>query len=246
MQNHLNTAFYGVTDHKSFCESIQAAIHKINCGGVFAGDNLFTFGRNLGFLDDERLMTTFNAHAETVPEKAILWRNHVQCWAAQRTMALDGDMLEAACYKGISARIIADYVDLKSSDKSFYIYDLFEHDDSMVHHSLPELGAGLFDQVKALFTDLPNVIVSKGFVPQIFDEVVPEKIAFLHIDMNNAEAEIAALEYLWDRIVPGASIVLDDYGWLAYRAQKMAEDPFFAARGYQVLELPTGQGLVIK
>ncbi|MDA0652767.1 MAG: class I SAM-dependent methyltransferase [Proteobacteria bacterium] len=161
-------------------------------------------------------------------------------------MGLDGDMVEAACYKGISARIIADYVDLKNSDKTFYIYDLFEHDDTMVHHSLPELGVGLFEQVKARFDDLPNVIVTKGFIPQILDEVAPEKIAFLHIDMNNAEAEIAALEYLWDRIVPGASIVLDDYGWLAYRAQKLAEDPFFAARGYQVLELPTGQGLVIK
>mgnify|MGYP000179091681 FL=1 len=64
--------------------------------------------------------------------------------------------------------------------------------------------------------------------------------------MNNADAEISTLEYLWDRIVPGASIVLDDYGWLAYRAQKEVEDPFFAKRGYSVLELPTGQGLVIK
>ena len=137
-------------------------------------------------------------------------------------------------------------MDIKSSDKSFYLYDLFEHDESMAHHDMPEHSTELFDQVRERFADLPNVIVTKGLVPQILYEVAPEKIAFLHIDMNNAEAEIGALEYLWDRVVPGASIVLDDYGWLAYRAQKTAEDPFFAARGYQVLELPTGQGLVIK
>ena len=41
-------------------------------------------------------------------------------------------------------------------------------------------------------------------------------------------------------------IVLDDYGWSLYRAQKQAEDAFFAERGYLVLELPTGQGLVVK
>jgi Tol biopolymer transport system component len=37
-----------------------------------------------------------------------------------------------------------------------------------------------------------------------------------------------------------------DGKWLAYRAQKLAEDPWFQARSYSVLELPTGQGLLIK
>ena len=30
------------------------------------------------------------------------------------------------------------------------------------------------------------------------------------------------------------------------RAQKLAEDAFMAKRGYKILELPTGQGLLIK
>lgn len=47
-------------------------------------------------------------------------------------------------------------------------------------------------------------------------------------------------------MVPGGLIVLDDYGWLGYRAQKEAEDAFFAERSYMVLELPTGQGLIVK
>ena len=51
---------------------------------------------------------------------------------------------------------------------------------------------------------------------------------------------------LFDRIVPGGLIVLDDYGWLPFKAQRDAEDIFFAERGYFVLELPTGQGLVVK
>tara|TARA_R110000787_G_scaffold107589_9_gene215612 strand:+ start:212 stop:463 length:252 start_codon:yes stop_codon:yes gene_type:complete len=83
-------------------------------------------------------------------------------------------------------------------------------------------------------------------VPDILEGNTPGRIAFLHIDMNNAVAEIAALEALFDRVSPGGSIVLDDYGWLDYIRQKQAHDAFFAARGYQVLELPTGQGLVIK
>ena len=68
----------------------------------------------------------------------------------------------------------------------------------------------------------------------------------MHIDMNNAAAEIGALDFLWDRMVPGAMLVFDDYGWEAYRTQKLAEDAWLGARGFQVIELPTGQGIVIK
>jgi len=109
-----------------------------------------------------------------------------------------------------------------------------------------EHGADLFGKVTQRFADLKNVHVTQGSVPEILYQVAPEKIAFLHLDINSAAAEIGALEFLFDRIVPGGVIVLDDYGWLFYRAQKEAEDPFFAARGCRVLELPTGQGMVIK
>ena len=41
-------------------------------------------------------------------------------------------------------------------------------------------------------------------------------------------------------------IVFDDYGWTGYRGQKRAADIFMRDRGLSVLELPTGQGLVVK
>jgi hypothetical protein len=68
----------------------------------------------------------------------------------------------------------------------------------------------------------------------------------MHIDLNSADAEIGVLEVLFDRVSPGGIIVLDDYGWLAYEKQKIVEDEFFGRRNHSVLELPTGQGLVIK
>jgi O-methyltransferase len=68
----------------------------------------------------------------------------------------------------------------------------------------------------------------------------------MHIDMNNAAAELGALEQLFDRVSPGGMIVFDDYGWTGYRDQKQAADTFMRDRGLSVLELPTGQGLVVK
>ena len=96
------------------------------------------------------------------------------------------------------------------------------------------------------FRDVPNVRVIRGIVPDCLAQESPEKIAFLHIDLNSPAAEVAALEVLFDRVVPGGCVVFDDYGWHLFRKQKIAEDAFMAARGYRILELPTGQGLVIK
>jgi O-methyltransferase len=47
-------------------------------------------------------------------------------------------------------------------------------------------------------------------------------------------------------VVAGGLLVLDDYGLLRYRESQLREREFFARRGVTVLELPTGQGLVVK
>ena len=128
-----------------------------------------------------------------------------------------------------------------------YLYDLFE----------PTAGGGggkhpaaqtpdLFERVQLRFSALDNVSVIRGKVPQILSETTPRRIAFLHMDMNNAEAALGTLEMLFDRISPGGMIVFDDYGWTGYRAQKDAADTFLRQRSLAVLELQTGQRLVVK
>ena len=246
-RNYLSVPqFYGVNE--MFYEGLQKAIHGINDQrGIFAADNFIAIHRNLSFLDNQKLMDAVKRHSECPEESAIIWRIFVQLWAIHNGLHLEGDFVECACYKGITARILCDTIDFeKYPDKKYYLYDLFEHSNDMIHHALPEHSSTLFEEVKNRFSNYSNVEVIKGFVPDILLEKAPEKIAFMNLDLNNAPAEIAALDILFDRMVPGAILVLDDYGWLWYRAQKEAEDPWFLERGYHVLELPTGQGLVIK
>jgi hypothetical protein len=64
--------------------------------------------------------------------------------------------------------------------------------------------------------------------------------------MNNVMPEIAAAEYFWDKLVSGAVMVLDDYGFGTHVEQKLGFDAFAARKGVQVLSLPTGQGLIFK
>ena len=97
------------------------------------------------------------------------------------------------------------------------------------------------------FAAYPQVRLVRGLIPVSFAQGIPQSVAYLHIDLNNAEGEIAALEHLFDRVVSGGIVVLDDYEWGDfYRRQKQAEDPWFEQRGYRVFPLPTGQGLVLK
>lgn len=247
MPNHMKSVFFGINNPQKFFEAIQTMLNHIQSGnGIYIGDNLITINRNLSFLEDEKLMKIFNTHAVTEVEQACLWRISVNCHFAKRAMTLDGDIVECACYRGTTARIMADYIDLADSDKGIWLYDLFEHDDNMRHHSMEAHSVDLFDEVTARFADIENAHVTQGEVPAVLAEAAPEKVAHVHLDLNDATAEVGALEFFFDRLVTGGTIIFDDYGWLAYRPQKIAEDAWLAERGYSILELPTGQGLLIK
>ena len=63
--------------------------------------------------------------------------------------------------------------------------------------------------------------------------------------MNHSAAGMATLDALEPRLVPGAVIVLDDFGQVPYVDQNLAGVAWFKQRGAPILERPTGQGIVI-
>lgn len=220
-------------------------------GYTFAGDMMLTFHRNMSFYEDERFVAAFNAEVGADQERTLVWRLHVLCWCARNCLRREGDFVECGVYRGFSTAVAARYLEFGAVDKRWLLYDTFSgipadqlneaHEESPAIYAAP----GLYEACVARFAAYPNVQVVRGRVPEALRETAPAKVAFLHLDLNSAQAELAALEFFADRLSPGAMIVLDDYGWRGYRAQKLAEDPFFAARGWPVLELPTGQGLVL-
>jgi hypothetical protein len=71
-------------------------------------------------------------------------------------------------------------------------------------------------------------------------------VAYVMIDMNAVVPEIAAAEYFWPKMVSGAIMCLDDYNWVHHIHQKIAFDKFAEERGVKILNLPTGQGILMK
>ncbi len=247
--SYFGQVFFGIEKRADFVKGLNMALAALLPNwrrGRFTGDNLVTFGKNLSFLTDEAFMAAVARHAETEIERSIIWRTAVLVWAARNGLKREGDFVECGCYRGTSARIVADTLGFGAVAKRYWLYDLFEYPAGSTHTHMPGMGPELFETTQARFADLPNVSVFRGAVPGVLAGQSPERIAFLHVDMNNAAAEIGALEALFERMSPGAALVLDDYGYHGYVAQRDAERAWFAARGYDVIELPTSQGLVIR
>ena len=86
----------------------------------------------------------------------------------------------------------------------------------------------------------------RGILPGTLSQVKFGRIAYLSMDLNNAAPEKAVIEQLWDRLVPGAMIILDDYGWTECKAQYDMWNAFARRVDHHIAPLPTGQGLLIK
>lgn len=228
-----------------FRESV--ALMKDVFGRVRSADNLRTSGRSVGFLQDPKFIDAMNLHARTAQEKSLAWRLHTLTWAAEQALHKEGDFVECGVRTGFSFGVITKYVDWPSVSKSSPDYNSENRSNSVYEQQNAEDPDAVYKLAQARFVGMPNVQLVRGTVPETFSLACPEKIALLHIDMNSAASEIAALEALWERVVPGGwLIVFDDYVWAMYAAQKEAEDAFMAALGHTIMELPTGQGLLIK
>jgi len=189
------------------------------------------------------------------------WRVHVGIWAASVAARLPGDFVECGVNKGFLSSAIMQYLNWNERDKIFYLLDTFNGlDFRFVSDEEMEKGAaeknklaidtGFYtldvESVRQNFAEWRNVTLIPGTIPETLDRITSDQIAFVSIDMNCSPPEIAAMHFLWPRLVDGAMVVFDDYAYNGYRPQKVALDKFARERGVTILSLPTGQGLLIK
>jgi O-methyltransferase len=247
--------FYGVPPgREKDLQQALATIEDIYKGQFYCNDMLICLWRNLSFRHDKKFISCFYDSVTNEQEKSLIWRLHTLVWAAKNALNVEGDFVECGVFKGFCSEVILKYLDFQSLPRQAYLYDTFE--------GLPEKTSteqerrawdytiydpeAIYSDVRDKFSKYKNVSIVRGIVPDSFEDAVPEKIAFLHIDMNSEKAEMLALEHLFDKVTPGGFIVFDDFGWTCNVNQMSAELAFMKERSHPVLELPTGQGLVIK
>jgi hypothetical protein len=233
---------------------------------TYNADSLIVAQKSVGFLESPRFRAAYdrgmNSGHHIVRERGsrddihIEWRVHVVLWAAAHAARLPGDFVECGVNTGIYSLAICDYLDFNTTGKSFWLFDTFsgipEEQISDRERSLGRVEenaayySDCYEIARENFAPYPRAQLVRGKVPETLPTVPIGQVAYLSIDMNVVEPEIEALEFFWDKLAAGAPIVLDDYGWLGYRPQKEAIDEFARDRNVEVLELPTGQGLILR
>jgi hypothetical protein len=174
---------------------------------------------------------------------------------------VEGDFVECGVNRGFLSSAIMTYLDWDSLGKQFYLLDTFRGLDERfasdqdaaageMERNRKHLASGFYvqaiDEVRANFSEWKNVSLIEGPIPETLPQVSAQRIAFLHLDMNCSKPEVAAAQFFWDRLVPGAFVLLDDYAYHGYHSQNVAMGSFAAEKGCGILSLPTGQGLLIK
>lgn len=211
---------------------------------------------NADFLKDEKFINAYKKSYETKSWLGynIRWRAYIAYSLANLVKNINGDFVECGVNKGGLSRGIIEYIEFQDLNKTFYLLDTFQgYDENFLSNEEKNIGlrdqysmyVDCYDEVVNTFKDF-NVRIIKGSVPDTLIQCDAESISYLSIDMNCVLPEIEAIKYFWNKITIGGVIVLDDYGFPNHINQKNAHDKLANELGYNIITLPTGQGIIIK
>jgi O-methyltransferase len=232
-------------------------------GCDYKADGLGTKQKSLECITDARFMQAWEIAAEVGfkathrPMPDIRWRAHIAIWAMENGLHLEGDFVECGVFTGTLSLTGCHYHDFSKVNKNFRLYDTWggvptrglsgkelqhvQHVNDALYHK-----HDVFSIVENAFKAFPNCHLVRGMLPDTLDLAKIDKISYLSMDLNNAGAEEACIQKLWPKLVPGAIVLLDDYGFAECEAQKKMWDSFASSKGTMIAALPTGQGLLIR
>ena len=230
---------------------------------VYNTDGLIS-AHSWAFIDDPHFQRAYQRGVAAIGGHDLYqmpWRVHVALWAAAAAARLDGDFVECGVNYGFMSSTIMEHLDWDQLGKTFYLLDTFagidprfitddERRNGKIETSQEHLRDGFYvsgaDRAQANFAQWHNQRIIVGAVPDTLEQVDAHAVAFLHLDMNCAPPEVAALRYFWERLSPGAFVLLDDYAYCGFEPQRVAMNALAAELGVSICALPTGQGVIVR
>jgi O-methyltransferase len=212
-------------------------------------------------VDDAFATTGSTAAGEVAPP----WRRgrlYTLVQALTFTAAAEGRIAEVGTFRGVSAYMLCQT--LRHENPEFRgagvdLFDSFEgisvptNEDGINDPSLPVGGvprrAGLFavslESVQAGLAEFPEVSFHRGWVPESFASVTQAQYRFVHLDLDLFQPTLDSLRFFAPLLAPGGAIVIDDIGSVRWPGVLEAARAFSDESGQRVLELSSGQGLII-
>lgn len=230
----------------------------------YTSDGLGVAGKNLSFMAEPGFLAayewsmnfTWNGQACPWRKMDLRWRTHICVWAARHALHLDGAFVECGVDTALYSGAIARHLDFANLPRRFVLFDTFagipdvtdmtEAERQMKDSLNTTYYFDCHDFVKEKLRAYPNIDIIRGVLPGTLSAIQDLRIAYLSVDLNNAASEKAVIEALWPQLVPGAVVVIDDYGFTPHARQHDMWDAFATSQDRLIASLPTGQGLLLK
>ncbi|MFJ6939833.1 TylF/MycF/NovP-related O-methyltransferase [Streptomyces sp. NPDC101132] len=178
---------------------------------------------------------------------------------------LPGDIVECGVWRGGSMQAVArTLLSLDVTDRELYLFDTFEGMTEPTEEDKRVDGASAADLLATQGKDRPIWALAtlddvqdgfsridypaerlhyvQGKVEDTIPEQAPEQIAILRLDTDWYTSTKHELEHLYDRLVPGGVLLLDDYGY--WQGSRQAVDEFLEETGARLLLTRMDEGRI--
>jgi O-methyltransferase len=211
--------------------------------------------RDRSWMEPYRKFLVRDRHSPDQDETRILDRRFQLMRFAEATAKVPGSTAECGVYRGIGSAIICQTLrnHFAPGDRHFG-FDSFQGISAPKEQDrLPDRAVWKEGQLKtdldstaAMLAEFSHCQLVPGWIPTTFPIAAEHRFRLVHIDVDLYEPTLASLEFFYPRLNPGGMIVLDDHGFAGCPGARRAALEYFADKVDPVLDLATGQGLVIK
>jgi hypothetical protein len=162
-----------------------------------------------------------------------------------------GDFAELGVYKGNSAKLLADILRDRASDRKLFLFDTFGGFDARDLVGVDARAPVLFSdsslaRVQAFVGSDSICEYRVGYFPETTSGLSTDvTFAVVHLDCDLYEPTVAALEYFYPRLSPGAIVLIHDYSSRHWPGIPKALTEFLASKPERLVLLPDKSGTAV-
>lgn len=180
------------------------------------------------------------------------WLNFERRWTVGQMLRLlpnvPGNLAECGVFEGATSYQLCEFA--RDYNRKVHLFDSFEglsepKDNDGAHWEKGALSTSEAT-VRANLKEFDCFETFAGWIPERFSEVSDHQYAFVHIDVDLEQPTYDSIAFFYPRMPPGAVMVLDDHGYDSCPGARKAALEYMADKREPVLDLPTGQGLILK
>jgi hypothetical protein len=180
------------------------------------------------------------------------WKNFERRWNLGQMLrllpAVAGDLAECGVFEGAGAYQLCRFA--SEHGRRVHLFDSFQG------LSAPKENDGAYwtegglsaseEKVRANLEEFDCFETFSGWIPSAFAKVADRKYAFVHIDVDLEQPTFDSIAFFYPRMSTSGIILLDDHGYDTCPGARKAVLDYMADKAEPVLDLSTGQGLIIK